>query len=141
MNSIPNHRGYSSGHPWYFLLGGPIQTPKQIRSEVIAGDYFGYRNGEFEKAAAKHEPKRSRDLRRLRDEIKLELKKDISRYRALACQIRKDRTDNPLTERPTSCDDVHIAIALKRNHIFNGFAHLNGLDRIPVQQADLFDLV
>ena len=53
---IPDHRGYSAGHPWYFLLGGPVPKPRAIRAEVEARGSPGYRIGDIEAADRRAEP-------------------------------------------------------------------------------------
>ena len=43
MKKTPkNLTGYNFGHPWYYVLGGEILSPKQIRADVSAGNYQGY---------------------------------------------------------------------------------------------------
>jgi len=132
--------GFCSGHPWYYLLGNPVLTPKQIKEEAKASTYRGYRQEEIEAAAAKPEPQRSEALRSIRQRLWDELRKDISGYRQCALQLHRHHEKNGFDPSPTVCDDVHTNICLKHNHIYNGFAHLAFLDELPEQQ-DLFDLV
>jgi len=37
------------------------------------------------------------------------------------------------------CTDLHSGVSLKHNHLFNDLAHLAELERLIVQQLDLFD--
>lgn len=134
--------GYQPGHPWYFFLGGRIPTPKQIIADVKASKYKGYREDEFLTADRKEEPHRSAALRRIRDEEIQGYRKDLSRYRKLACELRKYRLTQELSksEDVISCDDIHVNINLKYNHLFNRFAHLLYLDELLSRQPDLFDV-
>ena len=67
-----------------------------------------------------------------------ELTKDISRYRQCVFQLRKLKDAEDIPETPSCCSDIHVAMSLKHNHIYNGFAHLALLDELPAQQGDLF---
>jgi hypothetical protein len=133
--------GYCSGHSWYYLLGNPILTPKQIMQAAKASNYRGYRREEIETAAAKPEPQRSEALRTIRQQLKEELRKDISGYRQCALQLHRHLKKNGFDPSPTVCEDVHTNISLKHNQIYNGFAHLALLDELPEQQQDLFEFV
>lgn len=135
-----SHRGYNAGHPWYYLLGGKVLTPKEIRESVIAGSYRGYRADDIRTVANKCEPKRSEALRNIRQEVMRELKTDIARYRQCVFQLHEYRRATDGLPVPNVCADVHTAVSLKHNHIVNGFAHLALLDELPAQQGDLFGL-
>lgn len=140
QTTTPSAGGYNPGHPWYFLLGGRILFPSEIKASVIARGYRSYMQDEIAKIANRPEPRRSRELEKLRVDFVRDLRRDISRYRGLACQLRRMREEHPLTEIPIACDDIHTAMSLKHNHIFNDFAHLIEIDRHSMQQGDLFDL-
>lgn len=76
---------YSAGHPWYYLLGGGVPTPKQIRAYACARadkkGYRGYLADKIDAAHPKQEPQRSEALRQIKARVISELCNDISRYR------------------------------------------------------------
>ena len=130
---LTTSRAYGAGHPWYYLLGGAVLTPKQIKANVIRSGYKGYLG---EKIAA--EPQRSQALKQFRARAMEELKRDISGYRRRALELHRYRAANPLLERPTCCADIHTNISLKHNHLVNDFAHLITIDVLLKVQGDLF---
>jgi len=83
--------GYHAGHPWYYRLGGAIPSPKQIKAEVESKNYRGYLARRIDAAAAKSEPQRSESLRALREKVLEDLRKDLSRYRECAQELRRFR--------------------------------------------------
>lgn len=131
---------YNFGHPWCYLLGNSVLTPKQIQQSVRSSSYRGYRQDEVLAASNRCEPKRSQLLREIRQQIIDELGKDISRYRKCVFELRRYWEQHGIPENPTCCDDIHVAVSLKHNHIYNGFAHLALRDELPAQQGDLFGL-
>lgn len=134
---LPSHQGYNVGHPWYYFLGGAIPTPKQIRADAEISGYKGYREADIEAAHVKPEPKRSASLRMIREDVKMRLSRDISRYREVVRDLRAYRSGD--TDRNhMGCAEVHMSMSLKYAHIYNGFAHLHMLDNLPNQQIDLF---
>lgn len=135
-----SHGGYNAGHPWYYLLGGKVLTPKEIRESVIASSYRGYRADDIRAIANKPEPQRSEAIRKIRMETLRELKADIARYRHCVFQLHEYRRATDGLPVPNICADVHTAVGLKQSHIINGFAHLALLDELPAQQGDLFAL-
>lgn len=54
--TIAKHHGYHAGHPWYYLLGGDVPTPKQIQAAAAASDYCGYMAEELSKIDRQCEP-------------------------------------------------------------------------------------
>ena len=135
---IENLTGYNFGHPWYYVLGGEILSPKQIRAEVSAGNYQGYMADDVHAVDKKHEPHRSEALRAFKAKFMKDLAEDISHYRQIACAIRRDRAENTIFIEPDSCADIHTDISLKYAHIYNDFAHLNYIEDLLAQQGDLF---
>lgn len=133
---VLTHRGYSAGHPWYYFLGGDIPPIRAIRADVLAGAYRGYLADHIAGLSTKSEPKRSADIRKLRETIVSDLRADMSRYRQCACALRARRQSQG-DAAENICDERHTAISLKFNHIVNGFANLRTLDALPLQ-ADLF---
>ena len=131
--------GYNAGHPWYYLLGGKVPTPKQIRADAVAQGYHGYMEERIIAVSQKPEPQRSEKLRQIKADIMRGLVEDISRYRNIALQLHRDRTAHGLEENPTCCNDIHTGMSLKYVHIYNGFGHLALLDSLLEQQGDLFD--
>lgn len=138
QHSQTTHCGYGAGHPWYYLLGGAVLSPKQIKEKVRQSGYQGYLGGDIAAADRKREPQRSQALRSLRARAMEELKRDISGYRRRALDLHSYRASNPLLERPTCCADIHTNISLKHNHLVNDFAHLITIDALLSVQGDLF---
>ncbi len=125
---------YPPSHPWYYLLGHPVLPPKRIRADLLLTDYGGYRADEIAAAHCRAEPQRTRALEALRAEVMQAIRCDLATYRQFACRLHRERQENP---EPHECSPTHTALSLKYCHLFNGFAHLRALDRLPVQ-ADLF---
>lgn len=135
------HGGYHAGHPWYYLLGGLVLTPKEIRNAACAATYRGYRADDIRKLATLSEPRRRAAIEKVTDEIKSELQADIARYRQCVFELHEYRRTADPSEEPPICADIHVAISLKHNHIVNGFAHLALIDELPAPaQGDLFGL-
>ena len=130
---------YDAGHPWYYLLGNPALSLKQIRDNAIASAYRGYMSDDIYAAAKKAEPHRSTALSKFRNAILDQLAKDISQYRKCVFKLRTYQDRCGINPNATVCDDIHVAVSLKHNLIYNVFAHLACLDELPNQQGDLFD--
>ncbi len=133
--------GYDAGHPWYYLLGGAVPYPKQIRAQVIARGYRGYMEERIKSASKKPEPQRSETLRAIKLQVMDELRGNLSCYRELARKLNAYRELNPLGEGRPQCHDIHTGMSLKFAHIYNDFAHLNFIATLPNQQRDMFDLL
>ena len=131
-------RAYGAGHPWYYLLGGAVLTPKQIKASVIRSGYKGYLGEDIAAADRKPEPQRSQALKRFRARALEELRRDIRDYRRRALELHRYRTANSIPDRPTCCADIHTNISLKHNHLVNDFAHLVAIDALLEVQGDLF---
>ena len=134
---MAQHHGYSSGHPWYYVLGGEVLRPKQILADCRLSDYKGCSAAEIERADRLAEPGRSDTLRQLQQSHLTQLKSDLSRYRECVRALRTYHEDG----RPPApeCHDIHVALSLKHNHLVNDFAHLIFLDDLLSRQKDLFD--
>ncbi len=132
--------GYNAGHPWYYVLGGRVQSPKQILQAVKEQGYQGYMAADIAEANRKPGQKRTQALRTLKAQILTELKKDMSAYRQYACWLRQYRQKHELSEIAPTCEGVHIAISLKYSHVYNDLAHLHTLDHLLAAQPDLFGL-
>ena len=138
--SAPNEqleraRAYGAGHPWYYLLGGPVLGPASIRRSVLERGYRGYLGDEIDTVDKKPDPQRSEALRCLKQQVLCDFRQSLLRYRQLARELRVFRMSGH-TE--TECTDLHTAISLKHNHLFNDIAHLIMLDHCLSQQLDLF---
>lgn len=133
------YKDYNTGHPWYYLLGGKVLKPREILVNVKLSGYQGYMADDILQADKKSEPQRSETLRKIKAKVLCDLWQDISRYRECANQLRKYRLTNDPQYAGRICDDIHTAISLKHNHIYNDLAHLNFLDRLLTKQKDLFD--
>lgn len=131
--------GYREGHPWYYVLGGEPPKLKEIREGAVTSGYRGCREEAILRAHHKPEPKRSEILRRYRKRALEDLDRDIRIFRKCTRDLRRcQREPNDTNERPR-CLDLHVAMSLKYNHLYNDFAHLNLLDELLSQQPDLFD--
>ncbi len=137
---MAKHLGYSSGHPWYYHLGGRPLFPKQIREETRAGGYRGYAQDDIADADRLAEPKRSQSLRAFQAQFTDDLRRDLSRYRQCVRNLRLYRMKHAGDALEPVCDGVHVAVSLKHNHLVNDFAHLIWLDELLSRQRDLFDL-
>lgn len=130
--------GYSAGHPWYYRLGGAVLYPKQIREEARSRGYRGCSEARIEAADQKAEPNRSEALRKLQARAKDDLVSDLGMYRKGALKLYRVRQGLE-SDSESICDNVHMMMALKHNHIYNDFAHLLYIDELLSQQPDLFD--
>ena len=135
-----SHHDYFAGHPWYYFLGGSVPTINEIKAAAIASGYKGYLAEEIEVIGRKQEPQKSTAIKSMRYKIEGDLHKDISRYHQCARKLRARRSNKTGTEEAV-CSDIHTAISLKFNHIYNGFANWKTLDNLPHQQTDLLDLL
>lgn len=124
---------YSTGHPWYYVLGGKVLSLKEILKEVNEALYKGYLETEIDKAAGNNAK-----LLELRTKIQSRLKDDISRYRQCALELHRYRKTLPENYKP-ACKDIHTSMGLKRNHIFNELANLKHIEELLSQQPTLFD--
>lgn len=134
-----NNTGYNAGHPWYYVLGGSVLRPKEIVIAVKARGYQGYKADDILQADKRPEPQRSEALRSIKANVLKSLWDDLSRYRALAIQLRKYRQTNDPKYAGEICNGIHTSISLKHNHIYNDMAHLHLLDECLGKQKDLFD--
>lgn len=129
---------YSTGHPWYYYLGGPILKPKAIKEATRISGYRGYLRDEIAKADQKSEPTRSNALRTIQARVLSELRRDLAGYRMCALELHRYRKANRMPRDPRGCDPIHTNISLKHNHLVNDFAHLIWLDELLSKQGDLF---
>jgi len=141
VKPLDEHCGYYAGHPWYYLLGGNIPTPKQIQTEAVCSNYCGYKADDLCKIDLQSEPKRSENLRKWQAKFAEDLKSDLSIYRKVVRQLHQYRENQNWSVVPSCCDDVHAAMSLKHAHLYNDFAHLNFIDELLSKggkQLDLF---
>lgn len=130
--------GYRPGHPWYYYLSAAPLTLKQIRENVRASGYRGYLADDIAAIDRKAEPQRSAELRRLRAKFMADLKSDVSRYREVVRALSRYRQSGQSECTAACCNDVHVAVSLKHNHLYNDFGHLILLDNLLNRQRDLF---
>lgn len=130
--------GYNEGHPWYYVLGGPVPFPSEIRAAARRSFYKGWRERDIRRIDLLPEPQRATALRTLRREVVDEYRRDISVYRQCANALRRHRREYPGPSEDPVCDDVHTAMSLKYCHLFNAFAHLGWIDELLSRQPDLF---
>ncbi len=136
-NRQPCPNTYEPSHPWHYLLGGKTLTPKQIRDSARTSGGMGWRQEELEKLDAKTEPQRSQGLRQLRATVLPELRTNLSRYRQVVLKLHRYRPEEP-TKESFVCNDIHVSVSLKHNHLFGDFAHLLTIDDMLARQPDLF---
>lgn len=132
------HQGRKSSHPWYYLLGGKRLSLKEIREEARASSYQGYLSEEINSADRLPEPQRSEALRGIRSRALASLARDASRYRVVCRELSAHRAAGLDQQPSTLSGDVHRAVSLKHNHLYNDFAHLSAIDELLSRQLDLF---
>ena len=128
---------YCAGHPWFYVRGNKVLTPKQIKQDVMQSEYRGYLKDEILAIDKQAEPKRTEKLNKLRQDALQYLKSDLSRYRQCAFELHRFKKIHGQSYNPVSCDDIHTSIGLVHNHIYNRFAHLILLDELDTQ-LDMF---
>lgn len=133
-----NRNGYSPGHPWFYVLGGPVLPPSVIRAEVVNCNYRGHMERDISRIDALAEPKRSEELRKLREKVLADYRRDLAGYRKAARDLHAFRREHPEAVDEPFHDSVHTALSLKHNHLFNDFAHRIVLDELLSVQPDLF---
>ncbi|HOY78372.1 MAG TPA: hypothetical protein PLN33_11230 [Hyphomonadaceae bacterium] len=135
MSEPLTHCGYNPGHPWYYHLGGKPLFPKQILREAKLRSYRGYYSDEIAIADGRCEPRRSEELRKLRNLHLGRLRTDLAGYRDAIRAVR-DRPDD--TESSPWMDEC-VSAGLKYSHVYNELAHLAWLDELLTRQRDLFE--
>lgn len=129
--------GYSSGHPWYYVLGGNALYPSEIKASVDLGTYPELMVEDVLKASQMAEPIRSERLRALRLKFRQALLNDLNRYLECVRELRVLRRKTLTDEKPF-CEDIHQSMSFKHNHIYNDYAQLMICENCLAQQADLF---
>jgi hypothetical protein len=137
-NLEARRNAYGPGHPWFYVLGGNPLYPRQIMEAAECAAYRGCLAPEIDRIDSLKEPRRSTALRSMRDKALADYRVDLSRYREVALILRRYRSDKIGNDEP-ACSDIHVAISLKHNHLFNDFAHLRVLGQMLDRQRDLFD--
>lgn len=130
--------GYWPTHPWYYLLGGLALGPFAIKALTRISEYRGYRAEEIAGADRLPEPKRSRKLDRIEQDVLSQLRADLARYRHLAHRLRLRRQACGVPENSVICDDLDVSLGLAFAHVYNGYAHLVALDETRSRQLALF---
>ena len=130
---MTDYNSYNTGHPWYYVLGGKVPSIKAIWKEVAHLDYKGCKEDDIKKAAGN-----SSKLRALKAQSFLRLKNDISSYRKYALELHRYRKSHS-TDDHLVCEDIHVSLSLKNNHIYNELAHLRYIEELLSYQPDLFD--
>lgn len=132
--------GYSSGHPWYYVLGSKALYPSEIRTSVNIEAYPNLMIEAVLKASIMAEPIRSERLRGIRLKIRDRLRTDLSRYLECVRDLKSLRSSGAAEVKPV-CGDIHVSMSLKHNHIYNGYAQLMICENHLAQQADLFAML
>ncbi|CAE7394299.1 unnamed protein product, partial [Symbiodinium microadriaticum] len=123
--------GYKPTHPWYYVLGGAIPTPRQIKSYGLVTGLPDFMLENVIAANNKPEPQRSAELQLLRQKALKRLRQHLSRYRQVASALRAHR----LTENgDPAFDEKHSDIAFKFTHTCIAFAVLQTIDKLPTQR-------
>ncbi len=138
QKDLYDYDGYHPGHPWYYVRGGTCPGPKTIMKNVIATGYRGSCRDSIDATNRLAEPVRTRRLKKLRLQYQQGLENDLVRYRQYVRQINRLRRTGQVDHDPVSCDDIHMSLSLKHNHIYNDLAHLRAIDAIFAEQLDLF---
>jgi hypothetical protein len=128
---------YSSGHPWYYVLGGKPLFPSQIKARINLETYPDLMVEDILKASKMAEPKRSERLRAIRLKTRASLSTDLNRYLECVRDLKNLRVSTPLDADP-KCEDIHQSMSLKHNHIYNDYAQLMICESHLAKQADLF---
>lgn len=76
--------------------------------------------------------------RKLKVEAEQVYRKDLSRYRELALELSRKRRNEQTTEWRRACQDIHVDLSLKHNHLYNDLAHLIQIKERLSRQMDLF---
>jgi len=128
---------YSSGHPWYYVLGGEILFPSQIKASVDLESYSEIMVEDILKAAKMAEPVRSERLRAIRVGLRAGVHSNLNRYRECVRELKILRDDTSCNAEP-KFEDIHQSMSLKHNHIYNDYAQLMICEKYLEQQPDLF---
>ena len=137
-NQEARRNSYGPGHPWYYVLGGKPLYPKQIMKAVEHCSYRGCVAADIDRLDSLPEPKRTRALRAMKEKVLADYRADLSRYREVALALHRSRS-RKTGEDASLCGDLHVAVSLKHNHLFNDLAHLRVLTQMLDRQRDLFD--
>ncbi|MAR92709.1 MAG: hypothetical protein CML06_17785 [Pseudomonadales bacterium] len=131
---------YPIGHPWYYKLGGKIQSPTQIMLEVKAEQYRSYLKDRIEAIDKKPEPNRSNKMKELKLHCRNELKRDLDRYRDLIVELRAHRKQHGEVDESSSCAELYVSLSLKYSHIFNHMGALNYINELMMKAPKQYDL-
>lgn len=133
------HEGYSSGHCWYYRLGGRILSPEEICKEAeCSGKERGY-GTLIEQLDRAKEPKRSALIADAIRQWENDQRDNIQKYRDAAERVEYERRWNgPYDwDKRRMWEDPCTAVSLKHNHIFYVHSTLIRL-RSMTQQMSLF---
>lgn len=134
-----SYHSYKPSHPWYYKLGGKPPTLKSIRDNAINQKYQGYLSDAIAKAHRQSEPKRSAHLQQYITSITADLWRDVACYRQLRRHYALLYLHGKRNQNTDICDDIHISLSLKYNHLSNHFIHLHQLQQCTViEQFCLF---
>ena len=138
MKDLPDNKtGYSQSHPWYYVLGGRVLSPAEIQASVELNAYSAAISEDILKIAKRLEPQRSEGLRELRGAIKQSLQRDIDIYLKFALKLKASRQYADSNAELT-CNDIHVSMSLKHNHLCYGYARLMNCEDHLNQKTDLF---
>jgi len=138
---MAEHRGYGSGHCWYYRLGGRILRISEIRAEV-AENGNRHVQDDIKKADSRPEPARSEELMRIRERLQQSVRKDAIIYRHRARALRARRVFiGPID--PHSLQEMlnepYTAVSLKHNHVYYGLSQIAAIDALKTEvQMSLF---
>lgn len=106
-----------------------------LNSVIFRESYRGDLQEEIALSAARCEPRRSEELRKIRVSVLSSLRIDLARCCVLVRALRPSRRSGEAAER----SDLHTAVSLKHNHLCNDLANLDWIDKLLSMQLDLFD--
>lgn len=131
---------YHPGRSWYYKQGGRILFPSEIKAKVKTDNYPDFMIEDILKASNMAEPKRSERLRGICKIIRATLRTDLATYLRFVRKLKARRLDpDPPEQSIVSC--VYVAMSLKHNHIYHGYAKLMICEHHLTRQGDLFGLL
>ncbi|MEM9676678.1 MAG: hypothetical protein AAF890_01370 [Pseudomonadota bacterium] len=136
-NHIYTHQGHDCGESWYYALGGPVLTIKQIKAKVEASDHRGYLENELRSIDAQPEPRRLELFLHYREEFRAELAENLSSYRRAVRKLNEYRASCQQKAPPTECHKVHTEISVTYALLTIDFGHLALIDDLLSKQPEL----
>lgn len=135
-NHTYTHQGHDCGEPWYYALGGPVLTIKQIKAKVKASNHRGYLENELPLIDAQPEPRRLELFLHYREEFRAELAENLSSYRRAVRKLNEYRASSQQKAPPTYCHEVHEEMSVTYALLTIDFGHLALIDELLSKEPD-----